>query len=151
MPGPKQRSLLALLALHANEVVSSDRLVDELWPAEAGGAGPAALQASVSRLRKALRTHGELLVTVAPGYSLRLGSDQLDLYRFERLVEEAENAEPGMVAEKLREALALWRGSALADFGYEPFALAAISRLEELRLLSAREAHQRRPRARAER
>ena len=124
-----------MLALHANEVVSSDRLIDELWPAEAGGAGAAALQASVSRLRKALRAHGELLVTVAPGYSLRLGSDQLDLYRFERLVEEAENAEPGTAAEKLSEALALWRGSALADFAYEPFAQAAISRLEELRLL----------------
>jgi DNA-binding SARP family transcriptional activator len=136
LPGPKQRSLLALLLLHANEVVSSDRLIDELWPGEAAEQGAAALQASVSRLRKGLDVVAGLLVTTAPGYVLRLGPDQLDLYRFERLVEEAESAEPSMAAEKLREALALWRGPALSDFAYEPFAQAAISRLEELRLLA---------------
>ena len=115
--------------------MSSDRLIDELWPAEASDSGAAALQASVSRLRKALGDHAGILVTAAPGYVLRIGPDQLDLTRFERLVEAAERDEPGLAAEKLREALALWRGPALADFAYEPFAQAAISRLQELRLL----------------
>jgi DNA-binding SARP family transcriptional activator len=135
LPGPKQRSLLALLVLHANEVVSSDRLIEELWPGEAPDSGAAALQASVSRLRKALGSSAGLLVTVAPGYSLRLAPDQLDLAHFEHLVAEAESAEPGAAAERLREALSLWHGPALADFAYEPFAQAAIGRLEELRLL----------------
>ena len=73
LPGPKQRSLLALLLLHANEVVSSDRLIDELWPGEAAEPGAAALQARVSRLRKALGAGAGVLETVAPGYMLRLG------------------------------------------------------------------------------
>jgi len=137
LPGPKQRSLLALLVLHANEVVSADRLIDELWPDEAPASGAAALQASVSRLRKALGAGAGLLTTVAPGYVLRLASEQLDLYRFELLVQEAAAADPGTAAEKLRQALALWRGQPLADFAYERFAQAAIGRLEELRLLAA--------------
>jgi DNA-binding SARP family transcriptional activator len=136
LPGPKQRSLLALLVLHANEVVSADRLIDELWPAEASDSGAAALQASVSRLRKALGAHAGLLVTATPGYSLRIGPDELDLAHFERLVQQGEGGDPTAAAEKLREALALWRGPALADFAYEPFAQAAIGRLEELRLLA---------------
>jgi DNA-binding SARP family transcriptional activator len=136
LPAPRQRSLLALLLLHANEVVSSDRLIDELWPSEAPESGAAALQASVSRLRKALGAETGLLVTVAPGYMVRLGSDQLDLYRFERLLAEAATADPVAAAEKLREALALWRGPALADVAYEPFAQVPIARLEELRLLA---------------
>ena len=67
---------------------------------------------------------------------LQLAPEQLDLDRFERLVEEAGDAEPQAAAELLREALALWRGPALADFAYESFAQAAIARLEELRLLA---------------
>jgi DNA-binding SARP family transcriptional activator len=136
LPGPKQRSVLALLALHGNEVVSSDRLIDELWPGEAPESGAAALQASVSRLRKSLGEGAGLLETVAPGYVLHLGEQALDLHRFERLVAGAEGEEPAAAAEKLREALALWRGPPLADFAYEPFAQAAIGRLEELRLLA---------------
>jgi DNA-binding SARP family transcriptional activator len=136
LPGPKQRSLLAMLVLHANEVVSSDRLIDELWPGEPPESGAAALQASVSRLRKSLGGGAGLLETVAPGYVLHVDTQELDLRRFERLVAEAEGEEPAAAAEKLREALGLWRGSALADFAYEPFAEAAIGRLEELRLLA---------------
>jgi DNA-binding SARP family transcriptional activator len=134
--GQKQRALLALLLLHANEVVSSDRLIDDLWPGELPGSGAGALQAGVSRLRRALGAGAELLATVAPGYVLRVSPEQLDLHRFERLVEEASGADPGTASEKLREALALWRGPALADFVYEPFAQTAIGRLEELRLLA---------------
>ena len=136
LPGPKQRSLLALLLLHANEVVSSDRLIDELWPGEAAEQGAAALQASVSRLRKALGGGTGVVETVAPGYMLRLGSAELDLRHFEELIAEAEGAEPASAAATLREALALWRGPPLADFAYEPFAQTAIARLEELRVLA---------------
>jgi DNA-binding SARP family transcriptional activator len=136
LPGPKQRSLLAMLVLHANEVVSSDRLIDELWPGEPPESGAAALQASVSRLRKSLGGGARRLETVAPGYVLHLDSQELDLRRFEQLVGEAERDEPAEAAERLRAALALWRGSPLADFAYEPFAQAAIGRLEELRLLA---------------
>jgi DNA-binding SARP family transcriptional activator len=136
MSGPKQRSLLVLLALHANEVVSSDRLIDELWPGEARESGAAALQASISRLRKALGSGADGLETVAPGYVLRLGRNELDLHRFERLVAEADGAEPAVAAGLFREALALWRGHPLAEFAFEPFAQSAIGRLEELRLLA---------------
>ena len=136
LPGPKQRGLLALLLLHANEVVSSDRLIDELWPGEASAAAAAALQASVSRLRKALGGGSELVATVPPGYVVRIGSDQLDLHRFQALVARAAGADPTAAGDVLREALALWRGPALAEFTYEPFAMTAISRLDELRLLA---------------
>ena len=90
----------------------------------------------MSRLRKALPP--DTLVTRSPGYTIRLGPDQLDLYRFERLVEEARrclaDGRPTDASERLREALALWRGPALADVSYESFAQAAIARLEEIRL-----------------
>jgi DNA-binding SARP family transcriptional activator len=133
--GQRQRSLLALLLLHANQVVSSSRLIEELWPDQASESHAGALQASVSRLRKSLGSGAELLVTLPTGYVLKLAPEQLDLDRFERLVQEAD-AEPQEAAERLREALALWRGPALADFAYEPFAQAAIGRLEEVHLLA---------------
>jgi len=137
LAGQRQRSLLALLLLHANEVVSSSRLIEELWPEDdASESHAGALQASVSRLRKSLGAGAELLVTLPSGYVLRLASEQLDLDRFGRLVQEAAPPQPQEPAERLREALALWRGPALADFAYEPFAQAAIGRLEELHLLA---------------
>ena len=88
----------------------------------------------VSQLRKALGSAGALIVTREPGYVLRLEREQLDLHVFERLVGEAEAAEPATAAAKLREALSLWRGPPLADLYYESFAQPAIARLEELRL-----------------
>ena len=137
LPGQRQRSLLALLLLHANQVVSTSRLIEELWPEGASESQAGALQASVSRLRKSLGAGAGLVVTLPTGYTIRLAPDQLDLERFERLVRDAAgNAEPHEAAEKLREALALWRGPALADFAYEPFAQAAIDRLEEVHLLA---------------
>jgi DNA-binding SARP family transcriptional activator len=132
--GGKQRAILAILLLHAGEVVSSDRLIDDLWGDEPPESGVTALQVRVSQLRKALGPAAGQLETRAPGYVLRVGADELDLQRFERLVGEAERAEPEIAAGLLRNALALWRGPALADFAYEPFAQAAIGRLEELRL-----------------
>ena len=133
--GPKQRALLALLLLHGNEVVPSDRLIDELWPNE-GESDAAALQASISRLRKALRRGGARIETSAPGYVIRLDPGDLDLHAFEQLLQEAVGVDPERAADRLREALALWRGPPLADFAYEAFAAAAIGRLEELRLLA---------------
>jgi DNA-binding SARP family transcriptional activator len=134
LAGTKQRALLGLLLLSVNEIVSTDRLIEELWGEELPESGRAALQVRVSQLRKALGPAGELILTRAPGYVLRLEPEQLDLHRFERLVGDADTTEPALAAAKLREALALWRGSPLADLAYEAFAQPAIRRLEELRL-----------------
>ncbi len=138
LPGARQRALLAILLLHAGEVVSSDRLMDEVWGEDAPDAGSAALRVRVSQLRRALGPAGELLVTRPPGYALALAPEQVDLRRFERLVEAGDRAlgrgDPASAAESLREALALWRGPPLADFDYAPFAQGAIVRLQDLRL-----------------
>lgn len=135
--GGRQRALLALLALNRNRVVSSDRLVDEFW---GDGAPPTAakiVQNLVVQLRKALGDHGRALATQSPGYVLRLPEDAIDAGRFERLAADGRRLledEPRSAAERFREALALWRGEALADFAYEGFARGEIERLEELRL-----------------
>jgi DNA-binding SARP family transcriptional activator len=130
--GVKQRSLLAVLLLHANEVVSTDRLIDELWGAAPPPTAAKSIQVHISKLRKEL---GEgRLATQAPGYVLRVHPWELDLTRFEQLAGESRRAAPRAAAQKLREALALWRGPALADLAYEPFTQAEIARLEELRL-----------------
>ena len=132
--GPSQRALLALLLLHANEIVSSDRLLDELWADGPPASGATALQVRVSQLRKGLGPAGDRLETKPPGYLFRAERGELDLEHFSQLVEETEGAEPVIVAERLREALALWRGPPLADLAYESFAQQAIRRIEELRL-----------------
>src|SRR5262245_16101950 len=134
--GPKVRSLLAVLLLHANEVVPADRLIDELWGEDSPEGGAGALRVNVSRLRKALPP--DVLTTRPPGYVIRVEPDALDLHRFERLVDEGRillsRGLPADASERLREALGLWRGPALADFAYESFAQAAIARLDEIRL-----------------
>jgi DNA-binding SARP family transcriptional activator len=134
LAGTSQRALLGLLLLHANEVVSNDRLIDDLWGAEPPASGSTALQVRISQLRKTLGAQAERVETRPPGYVLRVEADELDLERFSRLSAEADGAEPAVAAEKLREALALWRGTPLADLAYESFAQAAIGRLAELRL-----------------
>jgi class 3 adenylate cyclase len=139
--GPKPRALLAVLALDLGRVVSVDRLVEELWPGAPPETAAHAVQVYVSQLRKALG--GDALPRKGPGYSLDLDPDRVDVARFVRLVEEgrealaAENA--GDAASMLREALSLWRGPALADFAYEPFAQTEIARLEELRTVALEE------------
>jgi len=130
------RALVAVLLLHANEVVSPDRLRDELWGEEQPGSGAAALQVRVSQLRKALGPAAHRLETRPAGYVLLVHPSELDLDRFSRLVEEAGHGEPATAAAVLRDALSLWRGSALADLAFEPFAQPAIHRLEELRLIA---------------
>jgi DNA-binding SARP family transcriptional activator len=129
--GVKQRALLAVLLLHANDVVSTEQLVDDVWGESPPATVAKSIQVYVSRLRKQL---GEgRLVTRAPGYLLRVDPSELDVACFERLAAEAEDAQPKVAGEKLRRALALWRGPPLADLAYEPFARAEIARLEELR------------------
>ncbi len=135
--GAKQRALLALLLLHANHVVSRDRLVDELWgdsPPETAAQG---VQVYVSRLRRLLPA--ETLLTRPPGYLLAAAPETIDLRRFERLVADARMADPERASRLLREALELWRGPALAEFGEEPFSRAEAGRLEDLRLAALEE------------
>jgi DNA-binding SARP family transcriptional activator len=110
--GSRQRTLLALLLISANEVVSADRLADELWGAEPPRAAANALHYHVSQLRKTLAP-SDAIVTQEPGYVIRVGADELDLFRFERLVRAAQEAEPELSARLLRDALGLWRGPAL--------------------------------------
>src|SRR3954449_1362308 len=129
--GAKQRGLLAVLLLHANQAVSSDRLIDQLWGESPPATAGKIVQVYVSRLRKQL---GEArLLTRPPGYLLRVDPEELDLARFERLVAEAREEDAAAAGAKLRVALALWRGPPLADLAYERFAQAEIVRLEELR------------------
>lgn len=135
--GPKQRSLLAVLLLHANEVVSTDTLIDSLWGGRAPATAEKVVQVQVWRLRKALGS--EALLTRPPGYVLQVDPDALDLARFERLLGEARGAEPATGARKLREALSLWRGTPLADLAYEGFAAAEVVRLEELHVAALEE------------
>lgn len=132
--GPKPRALLAALALEPGRVVSVDRLVEALWPGDPPETAAHAIQVYVSQLRKAL---GPVIATRAPGYELELSPQRVDVHRFTRLAQEGRVALEGddaVAAEgALREALALWRGPALADFLYEPFAQTEIARLDELR------------------
>jgi DNA-binding SARP family transcriptional activator len=134
----KQRSLLALLLLHAGEVVSTDRLVEELWAGKPPKTAVGSLQNLVSGLRKALGWN--VLVTRPPGYVLDLDPEWVDLHRFERLVAQAaEGGDPEHRSSLLHDALGLWRGPPLADLAFEPFALVEIARLEELRTAAREE------------
>ena len=126
-----------MLLLHAGEVVSSDRMVDELWGERPPADAQTALQQHVSRLRKLLEPHS-VLVTRKPGYMLELAPEAIDLERFRRLAgrgrEELEQGRPAQAAQTLREALALWRGRPLADLENESFARDLAAALEEERL-----------------
>jgi len=120
--GAKQRAVLAMLALNANRAVSLDQLAEALWDEQPPGSARKALQVYASQLRKVLGR--DRLQTKGGGYLLRVGGDELDLLRFERLRDDGE----------IEAALALWRGEPLADLGDHRFARAGAARLEELRL-----------------
>ena len=130
--GRNQRAVLALLLLRANQPVSTERLVDQLWGEHPPRTATTSLQNTVVQLRKLLGPG--LLLTRPNGYVLELDADQLDLTRFERMVRVARAAEPAERALLLRQALEVWHGSALADLELETFAQSEIHRLEDLRL-----------------
>jgi DNA-binding SARP family transcriptional activator len=138
----RPRALLGLLLLHRNEVLSSERVVDELWGGRPAPASAAKIvHNGVSRLRRALVSGGApagLLGTKGHGYVLHVAPGELDADRFELAVAEGRRAlaagAPERASVGLHDALALWRGPALAEFAFEPFAAADIARLEECRL-----------------
>jgi YVTN family beta-propeller protein len=151
--GEKPRALLAILLLHRNEVVSADRLIDDLWGDSPPGTALRTLQAYVSRLRKALDSNsaslaeeaesaptanGPVLLTRGRGYVLEVAPGELDLERFRETAERGRDAlaagNPDQAATVLGAALEIWRGPPLVDFAYEPFAQSSIARLEELHL-----------------
>ncbi len=138
--GARTRAVLAMLLIHANQVVSSDRLIEELWPGQPAGRAADSLQVRLSELRKALRAAGEAdrLVTRPPGYLLRVTGGELDALRFEWLAAEGNAAlasgDAATAAQRLDAALREWRGPALADMDVVPFARAEAARLEEERL-----------------
>jgi DNA-binding SARP family transcriptional activator len=132
--GEQQRSLLAVLLLRVNEVVSSESLLDALWNERPPRTAMASLQNRVSRLRKLLGA--DLVETRPPGYRLRVAPEQLDVVQFERLVQLAEGRPADERAETLARALALWRGEPLADLAFKAFAQEEIRRLAHRRLIA---------------
>jgi DNA-binding SARP family transcriptional activator/Tol biopolymer transport system component len=137
--GSKQRALLADLLIHAGEVLSTDRLIDDLWGERPPDTAQSAVQVYVSKLRKLLGANGASpLVTRPPGYVLQVRPGELDLHSFERFVEQGRQAlreqDAARASARFKEALDLYRGEPLSDFGYELFAQATIERLTQLRL-----------------
>ena len=141
LAGGRQRALLALLIVNANETVSIDRIVEELWGEQSPQTAPKVIQNHVSQLRRGLGDG--LLVTEGSGYRLRVDPGNLDVDRFEELLADGRSAlergDAESSADLLRESLALWRGSPLADVAFEPFAQAEAARLEDRRLVAVEE------------
>ena len=137
---PKQRAVLALLLLSANRVVSTERLIDDLWGDSPPSTARAALQVYVAGLRKALGNGGASVRTRAPGYVIELDPGALDLDRFTQLRAEArESSDPEHRAAVLHEALMLWRDAPLPELRTEPFSTAAVPQLDQLRLAALEE------------
>lgn len=144
--GPKQRSVLAMLLVGANSVVSLDRLVDALLGDDPVPTATTALQVYISHLRRALapsggaRSRSEVIVTQSPGYLLRVGPDVLDATTFEHQADEGHRllvaGEPARARHAFDETLALWRGPALAEFAFETFAEREAARLDERRAVA---------------
>lgn len=140
---PKQQALFALLAIHPNEVLSTERIIDELWGADPPGDGARNVRVYVSRLRKALEpgrppgSPGQLIVTAPPGYVLRIEPEAIDAHRFEHLIGEARRdmaEDPASARRAIDEALELWRDRPLAGLAFEELAQTEIRRLAELHL-----------------
>ncbi|WP_420094707.1 BTAD domain-containing putative transcriptional regulator [Nocardia asteroides] len=139
--GPRQRAVLARLAIAGGEVVSTDRIIDDVWGgADVPARALATLQVHISHLRRALepdrprRTPASILVSAAPGYALRLPREAVDAWHFDDLVHRAAGADPAGQLRLLDEALARWRGGAYAEVADEPWAMPEVARLTELRL-----------------
>ncbi|MEV4080698.1 BTAD domain-containing putative transcriptional regulator, partial [Nonomuraea fuscirosea] len=139
VPEVKVRALLTVLLIHAGRPVSADRLIDDLWNGRPPAGAAAALRVKVSQLRRALGER-ELVAYRAPGYVLRAEPDSVDAGHFASLLGRAQRTDDLEVrASLLRQALGLWRGGAYAEFADEPFARAAVARLDEQRLVAEEE------------
>jgi DNA-binding SARP family transcriptional activator/tetratricopeptide (TPR) repeat protein len=140
LPRGRGRALLGMLVLRAGEVLAADRLIDELWGPTPPPTANKGLHNLISDLRRRLGSSPDasevpaILATAGPGYVLQIDPHQVDAIRFRRLLAQASGAPAAERAAQLRTALALWRGPALVDFAYEPFAQTEIAVLEELRL-----------------
>ncbi|HEY1004472.1 MAG TPA: AfsR/SARP family transcriptional regulator, partial [Streptosporangiaceae bacterium] len=139
LAGPKQRAILTILLLNANQVVPRARLLAEVWEERAPGSEHS-LDVHISRLRKALSPGGEgnALVRRGRGYLLCVQEGKLDLVRFEQLIAAGQQVlaqgRPAAAAALLDDGLGLWRGDPLAEFADQAFAVAELGRLKELRL-----------------
>ncbi|WP_233290422.1 BTAD domain-containing putative transcriptional regulator [Kitasatospora sp. MBT66] len=137
---PQQRSVLALLLIGRGQVVSVDRIVDTLWPSTPPRQALASLHPYISNLRRVLepdrppRSASGVLLSAPPGYAVRLPAEAVDAWRFEAVVREARDAEPGAAHRHLTEALGWWRGPAYQEWADQDWALAEVARLGELRL-----------------
>jgi predicted ATPase/DNA-binding SARP family transcriptional activator len=138
LPAGKQRALLTLLAVRAPQAVSAESAAEALWPGVAPPEAMRSLQVTVSRLRRSLGAGGAAVETATAGYRLAVPDDAIDARRFEALLGEARAAtsrgDAAAARHWLDDALALWRGPALADVAFESFAQGEIARLEELRV-----------------
>lgn len=140
---PKQKAVLAALLISANKVVSLDRLTEMLWGAEMPARAHGSIQAYIHNLRKvlepgrAVRSQAQILVTQPPGYVLQVEPNALDASKFEMLAARGHHllaqAHPTTAKEQFTQALALWRGPALAEFAFEQFAQPEAARLEQVR------------------
>jgi predicted ATPase/DNA-binding SARP family transcriptional activator len=135
--GSKQRALLTILLTQPNKVLAVDRLTELLWGDDAPATAAHAIEVYVSQLRKTLEPGGapyRMLLTSTAGYCLRIDPGEVDVVQFQNLVSSAEQLSPERALVQLNQALALWRGAALADFAAEQFARGEVARLDELHL-----------------
>ncbi|MEU3014531.1 BTAD domain-containing putative transcriptional regulator [Nocardia asteroides] len=137
--GPRQRALLARLVLAGGEVVSTDRLIDDLWAGDPPPKALGALQAHISYLRRALepdrppRAPATVLISEAPGYALRLDRSAVDAWHFERLLADADRTDPAERYGALGDALSCWHGEPYAPFATAHWVTPEAARLHELR------------------
>src|SRR4249920_1548695 len=135
----KERIVLAVLLLHANEFVSRERLIDELWGVAPPATARKAVNVYISKLRGTLTRYGhDPIATADGGYRLVVDSDLLDTERMHRIVAKARarmaEGESDAASRLLEEALALWRGPTLAGLQLESFGRDEVAQLDELRL-----------------
>ena len=140
--GPRQRRLLAMLLIHRNAVVSVDRLAEAVFAGEPTAAASTTLRSYIARIRRVVdqRDAASMVVTQAPGYVLRVPAEAFDVAVFEQLVANAGallgRGDVTAATPMLRDALALWRGDAYAEFADEDWARPEAQRLTELRLVA---------------
>jgi len=139
LDSPKQRALLALFMIHPGRVLSTDRILTEVWLGGPPPSGVKTVRYHISKLRDVLHAESQkdILITDRAGYVLQVEPTQIDAVRFDQLVEQARALvpdQPDRASRLLRDALGLWRGEALSDVIDYPFASIEAARLENLRL-----------------